>query len=138
MSNNTPSSAESNVLATLSPDPGILRLTKTMLNKSIIDANLTIRAFAVQFGVDMESMEAGDRVKIPATYADGTACTLSFYLTANRGDKRFSCSGLKARADVGDLVALTTRTGPDGSVALVVNVSAAAGDLVSRALQATA
>ena len=126
-----PTEAESTILATLAPDPGRLRLTKTMLEKSIIDANRTICAFARQFGVDMAAMEAGDRVKIPASYTDGTPCTLSFYRTANRGDKRFSCSGLKAQASIGDLVALTTETDAAGDRTLVVNVTVQALALVA-------
>jgi hypothetical protein len=122
---------ENGVLATLSPEPGLLRLTKTMLDKSIIDANMSIRAFASQFGVDMVKMEAGDKVQIEAQYTDGTPCTLSFYRTANRGDKRFSCSGIKTQAGVGDLVALTTESNSEGEMILVVNVSKVSAGVAS-------
>ena len=55
------SKEESAILETLHPDFGQLRLTKTMLEKSIIDANVSIRRFAKLFQVDFETMKAGER-----------------------------------------------------------------------------
>ena len=116
---------EQSILDRLPKDHGTLRLTKTMLEKSIIDANSSLRAFAYHFGVDFTEMEHGEKRFIDAAFEDGTECRLSFYRTVNRGDRRFSCSGLRKRADVGDLIALTRKT-VRGKDVLVVNVTQSA------------
>jgi hypothetical protein len=54
---------EEQVLKTLSPDFGQLRLTNTMLNKAIIDANTSIRRFAKLFGIDFDTMVNGEKHK---------------------------------------------------------------------------
>ena len=69
-------------------------------------------------------MVSGEKLYIEAQYEDGTPCRLSFYRTANRGDRRFSCSGLRKRAEIGDLIALTRKTVRSKEV-LVVNVTQA-------------
>ncbi len=115
---------EQAILDRLPKDHGTLRLTKTMLEKSIIDANSSLRAFAYHFGVDFTDMVSGEKRYIEAQYEDGTPCRLSFYRTANRGDRRFSCSGLRKRAEIGDLIALTRKTVRSKEV-LVVNVTQA-------------
>jgi len=96
---------EEQVLKTLSPDFGQLRLTNTMLNKSIIDANTSIRRFAKLFGIDFETMVNGEKHKLMAYYEDDTIGTLSFYKTVNRGDRRLSISGIKKKAQINDLIA---------------------------------
>ena len=48
---------EQKILDTLAANSGQLRLTNTMLNKSIIDANESIRKFAKLFGIDFNFME---------------------------------------------------------------------------------
>jgi len=96
---------EEQVLKTLSPDFGQLRLTHTMLNKSIIDANTSIRRFAKLFGIDFETMVNGEKHKLMAYYEDDTIGTLSFYKTVNRGDRRLSISGIKKKAQINDLIA---------------------------------
>jgi len=96
---------EEQVLKTLSPDFGQLRLTHTMLNKSIIDANTSIRRFAKLFGIDFETMVNGEKHKLMAYYEDDTIGTLSFYKTVNRGDRRLSISGIKKKAEINDLIA---------------------------------
>jgi len=86
---------EDKILKTLSPDFGQLRLTNTMLNKSIIDANTSIRRFAKLFGIDFNFMEKGQKHKLLAYYDDDNSiCTISFYKTVNRGDRRLSISGI--------------------------------------------
>mgnify|MGYP005997668667 CR=1 FL=1 len=72
---------EDKILKTLSPDFGQLRLTNTMLNKSIIDANTSIRRFAKLFGIDFDTMQNGEKHKLMAYYEDDTVCTISFYKT---------------------------------------------------------
>jgi hypothetical protein len=99
---------EQKILDTLEVDSGQLRLTNTMLNKSIIDANESIRKFAKLFGIDFNSMEKGQKHKLLAYYDDDdSVCTLSFYKTVNRGDRRLSISGIRKKAQVNDLIALT-------------------------------
>ena len=72
---------EDTILKTLEPDFGQLRLTNTMLNKSIIDANTSIRRFAKLFDVDFDQMQQGDKIQLEAHYKDGASCRLSFYKT---------------------------------------------------------
>jgi hypothetical protein len=96
---------EEQVLKTLSPDFGQLRLTNTMLNKAIIDGNTSIRRFAKLFGIDFDTMVNGEKHKLLAYYEDDTVCTISFYKTVNRGDRRLSISGIKKKAEINDLIA---------------------------------
>ena len=99
---------------------GVIKLTPTMLNKSIIDANKTVIALAASIGVDFNALQAGEKITIEGRYdIDGQACSVSFYRTKARGDKRFSISGLKKRAAVGDCVAITH----DLNGALVINAT---------------
>ena len=99
---------EQKILDTLAVNSGQLRLTNTMLNKSIIDANESIRKFAKLFGIDFNFMEKGQKHKLLAYYDDDdSVCTLSFYKTVNRGDRRLSISGIRKKAQVNDLIALT-------------------------------
>lgn len=99
---------------------GVIKLTSTMLNKSIIDANKTVIALAASIGVDVNALQAGEKITIKGRYdSDGQACSVSFYRTKARGDKRFSISGLKKRAAVGDSVAITH----DINGALVINAT---------------
>ena len=98
---------EQKILDTLAVDSGQLRLTNTMLNKSIIDANESIRKFAKLFGIDF-NFGKGQKHKLLAYYDDDDlVCTLSFYKTVNRGDRRLSISGIRKKAQVNDLIALT-------------------------------
>ena len=96
---------EQKILDTLAVDSGQLRLTNTMLNKSIIDANTSIRRFAKLFGIDFDTMKNGEKHKLMAYYEDDTVCTISFYKTVNRGDRRLSISGIKKKAEINDLIA---------------------------------
>ena len=99
---------EQKILDTLAANSGQLRLTNTMINKSIIDANESIRKFAKLFGIDSNFMEKGQKHKLLAYYDDDdSVCTLSFYKTVNRGDRRLSISGIRKKAQVNDLIALT-------------------------------
>ena len=103
--------------------PAKLVLTKTMLEKAIIDANASVRQFGRLFGVVYEDMAAGDRVQLEAEFLDGSRTTLSFYKTRNRGDRRFSIRGIKKQAEIGDTIALCVRVdATTGEAALVINV----------------
>jgi hypothetical protein len=41
-----------------------IKLTKTMLDKAIIDANNSVREFVKGFGVDFNKMKSGDRATL--------------------------------------------------------------------------
>ncbi len=88
----------------------IIKLTETMLNKSIIDANKTVREFAKsKFEFDYAAAEAGHKEQISAKYVgDGSEATVSFYKAKGRGDNRISISGLKKRAKAGQYVSLSS------------------------------
>ena len=113
-------------------DIGRLRLTNTMLNKSIIDANASIRQLAKLFGVDYDELKPGERVKIPAEYASilfnermeltpGSG-SVTFYKTA-RGDRRISLQNVKKYAGVGDLLGLTYSRNVNGELVIILNIS---------------
>tara|TARA_Y100000592_G_scaffold17343_1_gene25946 strand:- start:1096 stop:1431 length:336 start_codon:yes stop_codon:yes gene_type:complete len=87
----------------------IIRLTNTMLNKSIIDANKTVCDLAEEFDFKYSDADAGDRFELVGKYKDNTKCKVSFYKAKGRGDKRISITGLKKFAEVGDTVTLKTR-----------------------------
>jgi hypothetical protein len=112
------------VMLTIKPtEPAKLVLTKTMLEKAIIDANASVRQFGRLFGVVYEDMKAGNREQLEAEFLDGSRTTLSFYKTRNRGDRRFSIRGIKKQAEIGDTIALCVRVDAStGETALVINV----------------
>tara|TARA_R100000329_G_C7471334_1_gene166005 strand:+ start:144 stop:467 length:324 start_codon:yes stop_codon:yes gene_type:complete len=85
-----------------------IKLTKTMLEKHIIDANKSVRELVKPMGVDYEAMKAGDKQELDAIYSDGTVTKVNFYRTKNaRADRRISIKGIKAHADIGDVVVLS-------------------------------
>lgn len=111
------------IIENLSPNVGHLKLTKTMLEKHIIDANASIQKLALLLGVDMSELVAGDKVGLVGEYTDGTPCKIRLYRAATRGDKRVSISGLKQRAEAGQDIALSYRRRPSGDYVLVINIS---------------
>jgi len=117
---------ENRIIESLSPDIGTLRLTKTMLDKHIIDANASIRRLALLLGHDMEAMTNGDKVTIEGQYDDGTPCRVNLYRTVMRSDRRVSISGIKKQAVAGDLLALSYKRNDEGDYILIINVTAAA------------
>lgn len=112
------------IIENLKPEVGHLKLTKTMLDKCIIDANASIQKLALLLGVDMAELSAGDKVELVGEYTDGTPCKIRLYRAATRGDKRVSISGLKQRAAVGADIALSyRRCNKSGGIILVINLS---------------
>lgn len=101
--------------------PATLTLTRTMLEKHIIDANASIRNFAKLLHIDYDQIATGEKVTVEAEFTDGTPTVLAFYRTNNRGDRRFSIKGIKARAEIGDTIALTFKVTSSGDIVLVVN-----------------
>ena len=84
-----------------------IKLTKTMLNKSIIDANKSVQQFLTE---ELEHtynlLQAGDRVHWDSLYEDDTPTVVTFYKAKGRGDKRISIKNLRKFAEEGDTVKL--------------------------------
>ena len=105
-----------------------IKLTKTMLDKSIIDANKTVQSFLYEdFGMDYTDKffteqfynaekDRFERKKftIIGEYIDGTEADITFYRSGKRGDKRISIQKLKQYADAGDEVRLSSDSESDG------------------------
>lgn len=99
-----------------------IKLTKTMLDKSIIDANKTVQQFLDNdFGMNYDDPFFTTEHVDPDTgktersaffvfgeYIDGTEVYVRFYRSAKRGDKRISIQKLKQYAEAGDQVILTS------------------------------
>ena len=99
-----------------------IKLTKTMLDKSIIDANKSVRDFLNNdFGMNYDDpfftkewydIEAERTMRnaffVVGEYIDGTEANIKFYRSAKRGDKRISIQKLKQYADAGDIVRLSS------------------------------
>ena len=98
---------------------GVIKLTKTMLDKHIIDANKSVIDLAQSIGINYSDLKAGEKITIEGCFDNKNPCKVSFYKTKTRGDKRFSISGLKKEAVAGDTVAIQKNS--EG--ALVINVS---------------
>ena len=61
-----------------------IKLTRTMLDKHIIDANASVRSWALDaYGIDYASLR--EKVEVNA-YVNGVATKVRFYVTA-RGDQ---------------------------------------------------
>ena len=105
-----------------------IKLTKTMLDKSIIDANKTVQSFLLEdFGMDYadkfftEQFYNADKDRfernkftIIGEYIDGTEADITFYRSGKRGDKRISIQKLKQYADAGNEVRLISDSENDG------------------------
>ena len=93
-------------------DAALFHVTGTILNKSIQDCNIAIRALLKREGVlDYDDLKAGDKVTLEGVYSDGTKTTISAYRAKTRGDKRIWFNGLKNYADADDVMALVIRGG---------------------------
>jgi hypothetical protein len=98
-----------------------IKLTKTMLDKSIIDANKSVQQFLDHdFGMNYDNpfftkewydldteRTMRNAFLVIGEYADGTEANIKFYRSAKRGDKRISIQKLKQYAEAGDEVILT-------------------------------
>ena len=93
-----------------------IKLTKTMLNKSIIDANKSVREFLEQeldYAYDKLEADVSDgkyyhNYWCNALYEDDTPTIVTFYKSRTRGDKRISIKNLRKFAQEGDTVKLRT------------------------------
>ena len=105
-----------------------IKLTKTMLNKSIIDANKTVQSFLLDdFGMDYadkfftaqfynadKDRFERNKFTIIGEYIDGTEADITFYRSGKRGDKRISIQKLKQYADAGNEIRLISDSESDG------------------------
>lgn len=88
----------------------MIKLTETMLSKSIIDANAEVREVAAKMGFDFNEAKPGDRFVAEAKWPDGAESEVRFYrVHNNRGDRRVSIKGIKQHAQAGDTVTLRKR-----------------------------
>ena len=101
-----------------------IKLTKTMLEKSIIDANKTVTKFLYEdFGMEYtdpffdivgsDPLVARCKFVVKGEYIDGEEANVTFY-RSRRGDKRISIQKLKKYADAGDIVSLYSDSESDG------------------------
>ena len=105
-----------------------IKLTNTMLDKSIIDANKTVQSFLYEdFGMDYTDKffteqsynydtDKLERNKFTVTgeYIDGEEAKITFYRSGKRGDKRISIQKLRQYADAGNEVRLISDSESDG------------------------
>jgi len=102
-----------------------IKLTKTMLDKSIIDANKTVQQFLTDdfemsyddpfftqqwYNEKANRFERG-RLTVTGEYADGERVDVRFYRSGTRADKRISIQKLKQYAEASDTVILTSNVG---------------------------
>ena len=86
-----------------------IKLTKTMLNKSIIDANKSVQQFLTEeLEHTFDELDEGDKMPWNSLYEDDTPTTVTFYKAKGRGDKRISIKNLRKFAQEGDTVKLRT------------------------------
>tara|TARA_Y100001938_G_C8023366_1_gene396604 strand:- start:437 stop:832 length:396 start_codon:yes stop_codon:yes gene_type:complete len=107
-----------------------IRLSKTMLDKSIIDANKSVRNLALNFGIDFDKMKNGDKYEVLARFDDtNQESVVRFYKTINRGDRRVSIKSIKQYASIGDLIALSACLPKDENKdIIIINVTRRADD----------
>ena len=107
-----------------------IRLSKTMLDKSIIDANKSVRDLALNFGIDFDKMKNGDKYEVLARFDDtNQESVVRFYKTINRGDRRVSIKSIKQYANIGDLIALSACLPKDDNKnIIIINVTRGADD----------
>ena len=100
-----------------------IKLTKTMMDKSIIDANKTVQSFLFEdFGMDYSDKffteewydTEKERTMRNREYIDGEEAKITFYRSAKRGDRRISIQKLKQYADAGNEVRLISDSEGDG------------------------
>ena len=84
-----------------------IKLTKTMLDKSIIDANKSVQEFLIEELLhSFDELDAGEKMPVPSLYEDNTPTTVTFYKAKGRGDRRISIKNLRKFAAEGDTVKL--------------------------------
>ena len=105
-----------------------IKLTKTMLDKSIIDANKTVQRYLDKHwskGYD-EMQPQGGVVFYAVRFADSELETQVRFYKTKRGDKRLSIKNLKKYADVGDTIRIKYEGAYEGHVVTKEEADAAA------------
>ena len=102
-----------------------IRLSRTMLDKSIIDANKSVRDLALNFGIDFDKMKNGDKYEVEARFDNPERyhqekSVVRFYKTINRGDRRVSIKGIKQYVEIGDLIALSACLPKDDNKDIII------------------
>jgi hypothetical protein len=86
-----------------------IKLTKTMLDKSIIDANKTVQQF-LDYVTELENtydtLASGEFMMVSALYENDSPTFVKFYRAKGRGDKRISIQNLRKFAEEGDTIKL--------------------------------
>ena len=86
-----------------------IKLTKTMLNKSIIDANKTVQQFhdyVTELENTYDTLASGESMTVGALYENDSPTFVNFYRAKGRGDKRISIQNLRKFAEEGDTIKL--------------------------------
>lgn len=87
-----------------------IKLTRTMLEKYIIDANVSVVAWArAEWGVEYEALSANNKHVVACVVTNGEEkmiTAVTFYVT-KRGDKRLSIAKISSFAKAGDEIVLT-------------------------------
>ncbi len=105
----------------------IIRLTKTMLDKGIIDANVFVQDILKKYSLmDYSELDKGDKKKLPSRLYVGDnefQTVMSCYRAKTRGDERFWICGasFKKHFLTGDLVYITSN--PSNNSVIVINVT---------------
>ena len=88
-----------------------IKVTQTMLDKHIIDANKSVIKL---FGDTYDNLENGEGIKVDGEYFyDSTISVIRCYKAKTRGDKRISISGLNKHTKAGDVVGIFKRVDDD-------------------------
>ncbi|MFV8044116.1 MvaI/BcnI family restriction endonuclease [Streptococcus pluranimalium] len=110
-----------------SKDYTIIRLTDTMLNKGIIDANVFVRDVLKKYGVfDFSTLNNGEKELIKVQFIGKRAsfeAKMSCYKAKTRGDERFWVYGKEFRGQVksGHLIYITVA--PETYKVIIINLS---------------
>ena len=88
-----------------------IKVTQTMLDKHIIDANKSVIKL---FGDTYDNLENGEGIKFDGEYFyDSTISVIRCYKSKTRGDKRISISGLNKHTKAGEVVGIFKRVDDD-------------------------
>ena len=108
-------------------DYTIIRLTDTMLNKGIIDANVFVQDVLKKYGVfDFSTLNNGGRKLINAQFIGKNTkfeAKMSCYKAKTRGDERFWVYGkeFKGQVESGHLIYITVA--PERDKVIIINLS---------------
>lgn len=100
-----------------------IKLTKTMLDKSIIDANKSVQRYLDKHWSDDTDNKGYDEIQpqggvdfYDVRFADSDLETQVRFYKTKRGDKRLSIKNLKKYADVGDTIRIKYEGAYEGHV----------------------